>query len=317
MDKRRSIAKIVTFALICAFATRSGAGLFAAGTQAVPTVAVSVLPQAEFVSRIAGDKVKVLVLVGPGASPHSYEPTPRQMAELSQASIWFSIGVEFENGLLPKVKALYPKLSIVNTAKNVLFRTLESHSDAIGPGTPAPAATNPPAAGAASAADSGGIDPHVWLGYAAVKVQLTAITDALCALKPADAPLFKQNLVVYLSEIDSVFAGLAKELAPLKGKTVFVYHPSFGYFLDTFGIKQEAVEVGGKEPTQKTLAALIQAARKDGAKAIFVQKQFSTNAAKAVAAAIGGVVVEIDPLAPNWLENVKVIGDALKSATAK
>ena len=73
----------------------------------VPTVVVSILPQSEFVARIAGGKVKILTLVGPGASPHNYEPTPRQMAELSGASLWLTIGgVEFEKAFLPKVEAL-------------------------------------------------------------------------------------------------------------------------------------------------------------------------------------------------------------------
>ncbi|MDP2791157.1 MAG: zinc ABC transporter substrate-binding protein [Rectinemataceae bacterium] len=272
-----------------------------ASVSAVPVVAVSILPQSEFVARIGGGKVKVLTLVGPGASPHSYEPTPRQMAELSGASIWLSIGVEFENALLPKVKSLYPKLKVVNTVKDVVYRKLESHAHEEG----------------AAADEAGGLDPHVWLGREAVITQLAATRDALIALKPSEAAIFNANHDAYLREINSVFSLLAKELAPLKGGTTFVYHPSFGYFLDNFGIKQEAVEVGGKEPTQKTLSLLIKNAREDGARIIFVQKQFSPTAAKTVAKAIGGIVVEIDPLAPNWLENIKSMGDALKKTVAR
>jgi zinc transport system substrate-binding protein len=268
---------------------------------AVPVVAVSILPQSEFVTKIAGGKVKVLTLVGPGASPHSYEPTPRQMAELSGASVWLSIGVEFEKALLPKVKSLYPRLKIVNTVEDVVYRKLESHAHEEG----------------AAVDETGGLDPHVWLGRDAVKAQLAATRDALIALKPSEAAIFTANHDAYLREIDSVFSLLSKELAPLRGGTAFVYHPSFGYFLDNFGIKQEAVEVGGKEPTQKTLSLLIKRAREDGAKIVFVQKQFSPTAAKTVAKAIGGIVVEIDPLAPNWLENIGTMGEALKKTIAR
>lgn len=286
-----------------------------AATPAPPTVAVSIIPQAEFVGRIGGDKVKVLTLVGPGADPHNYEPTPRQMAELSGAVLWFSIGVEFENAILPKVKALYPKLKVVNTAKDVVYRTLETHADLT-----APAASSPGQLAAASSQqddEGGGPDPHVWLGLAAVKVQLSSILDALVALRPADAAYFKANHDAYLKEIETVFSGMSKQLAPLKGDEVFVYHPSFGYFLDNFGLKQVAVEVGGKEPTQKTIALLVEKARAAGAKVIFVQKQFSMAAAKTVAQAIGGVVVEIDPLAPGWLENIKAMGAALQRAAVR
>ncbi|MFA5852149.1 MAG: zinc ABC transporter substrate-binding protein [Spirochaetales bacterium] len=300
---------------IMLFGFMVAAGAQAAGSSVPPTVAVSVLPQAEFVARIAGDKVKVLTLVRPGADPHNYEPTPRQMAELSGAAIWFSIGVEFENAILPKVKALYPTLNVVNTAKDVVYRSLETHADLTAPAASSP--SQPALAASQHADEGGGPDPHVWLGLAAVKVQLASIRDALIALLPADAALFKANHDAYLKEIEAVFAGLAKRLAPLKGDEVFVYHPSFGYFLDNFGLKQVAVEVGGKEPTQKTIALLIEKARKAGAKIIFVQKQFSVTAARTVAQAIGGAVVEIDPLAPDWLENIKVMGAALQRAAVR
>lgn len=304
------------FPLAAVFALAALAGVWA-GTPAAapaqaPTVVVSILPQSEFVARIAGSKVKILTLVGPGASPHSYEPTPRQMADLSGASLWLTIGgVEFEKALMPKVKALYPRLGIVDTAAGVKFRTLESHSHE---GEAAASGAAPAAAGEGDHDEEGGPDPHVWLGRDAVKVQLSAATEALCALLPADAALFRKNRDAYVAEIDAAFASLAKDLAPLKGRKVFVYHPSFGYFLDSFGILQEAVELGGKEPTQKSLASLIAEAKADGAKVVFVQKQFSTNAARTVAAAIGGVVVEVDPLAPDWLANIKAMGAALKRA---
>ena len=297
-----SVRNINISLLFLAFATMTGlqsveaAGSSPASAPVVPVIAVSILPQSEFVARIAGDKVKVLTLVGPGASPHNYEPTPRQMAELSGASVWLSIGVEFEKALLPKIKSLYPKLRIVDTVKDVVYRKLESHDHGEG--------------GAVD--EAGGLDPHVWLGRDAVKAQLAATRDALIALKPSEAVIFSANHDAYLREIDSVFSLLAKELAPLRGGTAFVYHPSFGYFLDNFGIRQEAVEVGGKEPTQKTLALLIARAREDGAKIIFVQKQFSPAAARTVAKAIDGIVVEIDPLAPNWIENIGTMGEALR-----
>jgi len=282
------------------------AGFPAAAQPQLPVVAVSILPQAEFVERIAGDKVKVLVLVGPGASPHSYEPTPRQMSDLSRTAAWFSIGVEFERALLPKIRSLYPKMKVVDTSGKVALRQLEAHDEA-----------EAVSGDSGHKDEQGGPDPHIWLGHEAVKVQLAAILEGLKALMPEHAALFAANHAAYVKEIDAVFAGLARQLLPLKGTTIFVYHPSFGYFLDNFGIRQEAVEVGGKEPTQKTLAALIQRAKADGARLIFVQKQFSLAAARTVASAIGGKVVEIDPLARQWLANIRIMGAAIASAIGR
>lgn len=273
----------------------------AGGTGNAPVVVVSILPQAYFVERIAGGRARAVVLVGPGQSPHAYEPTPRQMAELSSASMWLTIGSEFETALKPKVAALYPKLAIVDTTAGVQFRNLDSHAHE-GEGE------------AAGAEVESGIDPHVWLGKQAVRKMIAAIRNELSARDPGGAALYAANHDAFARDIEAVFMTLSRDLSPLRGKPVFVYHPSFGYFLDEFGIVQEAVETGGKEPTQKALATLIQEAKADGAKVIFVQPQFPASAARTVAAAIGGVVVEIDALAPDWLANIARIGAALRRA---
>ncbi len=93
-----------------------------------------------------------------------------------------------------------------------------------------------------------------------------------------------------------------------------MYHPAFGYFLDTFGILQEAVETGGKEPSSRVLSELIKRAREERVRVIFVQAQFPPQAAKTVADAVGARVVPLDPLAEDWLENIRRMGEALKQA---
>lgn len=315
MTRIRGIFRAPAFLLVlfCIAALTAAAAAPAAGN-AVPIVAVSIIPQAEFVSRIAKDKVAILTLVGPGSSPHSYEPTPRQMASLSTASIWFATGVEFENALLPKVRSLYPRVKIVDTVKNVRFRSLEAHGHEAGEGEAHAGAESDPHEEEALAE---GRDPHVWLGYGAVKSQLAEIRDALTLLLPGHAAFFKANYDAFLRDIDAVFTRLGKELAPLRGEKIFVYHPSFGYFFDEFGLEQVAVEVGGKEPTQKTIAELIARARAEKAKVIFVQKQFPAAAARTVANAMNGSVVEIDPLAADWLANLSRMGAALAAGAAK
>jgi zinc transport system substrate-binding protein len=294
---KRSLASTVAIAVCLVLAA---AGQAIAAPQAGKSVVVSILPQAYFVDRVSGGDYKAVVLVGPGQDPHSYEPTPRQMAELSKASAWFTIGVEFENALAPKVRSLYPSLPVVDTSEGVQFRQLEAHhheGEAEG-----------------EEHEESGRDPHVWLGRQAAKTIAAHIRDELAALDPANSSKYAKNYESFAADADKVFTSIARDLEPMRGQTVFVYHPAFGYFLDEFGLKQEAVETGGKEPTQKALTDLIAEAKEDGAKVVFVQKQFPTSAAKTVAKSIGGVVEAIDALAPDWLANIGRIGAALRKA---
>jgi zinc transport system substrate-binding protein len=258
----------------------------------------------EWVSRIAGDRASITLVLPPGSSPHAFEPSPRQLAELGQADIWFTISVEYEYSLRPKVSAMFPRLSIADVTKNVKFRTLRPGEQETGESASAgqidPALTNR--------------DQHTWLGYAQAKAEITFIHDTLIAKDPAGTEVYKKNYDAYLKEIDAVYNSLRTKLEPLAGSKVFVYHPAFGYFLDMFNITQEAVELGGKEPTQKELTTLVELAKKEKAKAIFVQVQFSQSAAQAVAKAVGAAVVPIDPLAADWLANLGRMGQALLSA---
>lgn len=260
-----------------------------------PIVFVSIMPQVEFMEKIAKDKFEIRVFVGNGASPHNYEPTPSQMMALSRAKAWLAIGIDFERALKPKVRKLYPGIKIVDLTNGVKFRTLEEHSHYEDE----------------EEHEEETFDPHIWLGYEQVKMILSNTLIVLKELSPENSLFFENNYKNYISEIDRTFDELRVKLKPMAGKTVIVYHPAFGYFFDTFGIKQKAVEVRGKEPSQKEVVNLINLAKKDNVKTIFIQKQFSKNSAKVIARAIKGKVVEIDPLAKEWLNNIKFMADAI------
>jgi len=268
-------------------------------------IVVSIPPQAWFVSQLAGDKADVLILVPPGQNPHNYEPTPRQIQSLSKASAWILSGTEFEITLRPKIEKLFPDLLIVDGTEGIDFRLLEDHDcddqhhdhdSSSTPGSWLPAHN---------------IDRHTWLGYAPALVIAANILHTLRLLDKENEIYYIERFCEIEIEIYFVFAGLMDDLAPLKGKSVFVYHPSFGYFLDAFGIRQEAVETGGKEPTPRELNSLMTKIIEEKPAAIFVQAQFPVNAAKTLADAAGAQVIELDPLAQDWLENIKLMGQAL------
>ncbi|MBN1241395.1 MAG: zinc ABC transporter substrate-binding protein [Spirochaetales bacterium] len=271
-------------------------------TATVPglVVAVTVPPQAYFARRVAGERAVILTVVPPGSDPHTFEPSPRQVAELSRASAWFLQGIETERSLAPRLASLNPTLRLVDANSGARLRSLEAHDH------------ETEADGGAEEHDEPlDVDPHTWLGLDGALSQAANMARILSVLDPPGAATYEANRAAFERDARKAFAALEPLLAPLRGSPVFVYHPAFGYFLDHFGIEQAAVETGGKEPTQKALAALIRRAREEGVRAIFVQAQFSTAAAETVAEAVGAAVVPIEDLAEDWLANLARIGTAL------
>ena len=247
------------------------------------SVAVSILPQKYFIERIGGDAVSVMVLVLPGESPATYEPTPKQVSALSRAAVLFTIGVPFERAFIPKIRASLTNLDIVDTAAGITKRTF----------------------------GNGSADPHIWMSPPLVKIQAQTMLKALISIDPERKDFFTRNYARFMEDLDALDGELSVTLAPLKGSIFFVYHPSFGYFADRYGMKQVAIETGGKDPGPKTLGAVITKVKKSGVRTIFVQPEFQQNSARVIAEATGAAVAAIDPLAENYLANLRLIAKVL------
>jgi zinc transport system substrate-binding protein len=275
-------------------------------------VFVSILPQAYFLERIGGSHVDVEVLIGAGQSPHSYEPTPKQMARLATARAFFSIGVPVENGVLRKIRQSHKQLLIVETQQGVTYRYLAAHDHDHDDGHGKDHKTEGRATHAPAKGGKKTPDPHIWMAPQLVKIQARNICDALSRLDPAHKEEYAANLRAFAADLDRTDARISRALAPLKGRKMYVFHPAFGYFADAYGLIQVPIEMEGKEPGARQLAKLIDRAKKDGVKVMFVQPQFSAKSAEAVSRAIGGVVVPIDPLARDYLANLDRIAAAVE-----
>ena len=212
---------------------------------------------------------------------------------MMRAKAWILSGAEFEIAFLPKITELFPTMPVIDGTDGVRFRMIEDHDHD-------------------DHDHDAGIDRHSWLGWEPAKIMAKHITDALCVINPQEEEKYLENYNNLIQEIDLEFDLLRKELLPLKGKNIFVYHPSFGYFLDEFDIHQIAVETGGKTPGPRDLNRLIALAKQEQPAAVFVQAQFPVSAAKTLADTVGAQLISLDPLAWNWLENIKLMGEALK-----
>jgi zinc transport system substrate-binding protein len=282
---------LVAFA-VAAFGPRAGCRENGEKT----TVFVSILPQVYFVERVGGPYVEVEVLVPPGQSPATYGPTAGQMVRLSNAKVLFTIGVPFEKAFLPKLASTHPDLRVVDTRARVELRPMsEEHAHG-------------------DEDERGPRDPHIWLDPKRVKIQAKTIHDELVRIDPGHAEGYRANLESFHEELDALDAKIAKILAPFKGRAFYVFHPTYGYFAERYGLQQVAVETEGKEPGPKHLASLIDRAKRDGVKAIFVQPQFSHSSAKTIAREIGGEVVTLDPLAKDYIRNLERMAEELRQA---
>ncbi len=297
------------------------------------TVFTSILPQEHFVERVGGDRVRAQALVTPGSSPATYEPTPRQMAALSEATIFFRIGVPFENAFVPKIEGMAKGPRIVDTRKGITLREMKAHHN--GNGGYQEEHHEHGHAHEHNAHDAehseahnhhaeeehhhhhGGTDPHIWLSPRLVKVQARTIADALIDVDPAGRATYEKNLAAFVEDLDALDAHLVEALAPVKGKTFMVFHPAWGYFADAYGLEQTPIEIEGKDPSGQQLARVIEMAKSEGVRMIFVQPQFSTSSAERVAEAIDGAVVPIDPLARDYVANLEGVAAAIHEALQK
>jgi zinc transport system substrate-binding protein len=276
-----------------------------ASAEPIP-VFVSILPQKTFVEKIGGPLVTVSVMVLPGANPHNYEPKPGQMTALSKALVYFAIGIGFEDVWLKRFGSASPKMKIVQTDRGIEKIPMVTHHHE--------ERTDGKKKHAPHGGRHGIADPHVWLSPPNVKIIAKNISEGLSEVDPAHRATYEENLRKFETEIDELDAELRKIFSDRKGSKFMVFHPSWGYFAQAYGLEQIPVEIEGKEPKPSKLKALIEHAKRDGIKMVFVQPQFSTKSAEAIAKAIGGEVVVADDLHPDWADNLRAQAEKFKTA---
>ena len=284
-------------------------------------VFVSILPQQYFVQQIGGDHVDVQVMVQPGASPATYEPRPRQMTALADARLYFSIGVAFETVWLDKIMAANPSMTLVRTDDGIEKIPMAAHhhdaeeahqhdaeeahheADAHHAGNPGD-----------ERGEHGILDPHIWLSPPLVRLQAGTILNALTAADPGRSKNYETNYRRFVNEIDALDRDLKTLFSGKEGLPFMVFHPAWGYFAQAYGLKQVPIEIEGKDPKPAQLQVMIENARTQGIRVVFVQPQFSVKRAELVAREIGGQVTFADPLALDWLTNLRAVAGKFEAA---
>ena len=249
-------------------------------------IVVSILPQKTFVEKIAGNDFKITVLLPPGTSPAAFSLLPSQMADIEKANLWFSMGyIGFELSWKDKITDANRLMKVVDLSEGL---------DLIA---------------AKKGTENGrtvltGVDPHIWLSPALVKQITAKIFAELIAANPAQTDKYTANYNSFIAGIDSLDTEIKSKLAPFKGRKIITFHPSLSYFAREYGIEQYSLEAGGKEPTPQRMTELIDLAKRENIKAIYIQGELDREHARVFAEETGGQVIQVHPLSPDWAGNL-------------
>lgn len=266
-------------------------------------VFVSVLPQETFVARVGGEHVKVSALTRPGQNHETFEPTPQQVANIARADLFIGIGMPFEQAWLPRLRAVNPRMRVLDAREGIDLLPLDHHDH---DGDPGHAGQVPPA-------DEAG-DPHLWTSPLLAARMSASIRDTLTELDPAHAEDYARNQAQFAAELTALDQEIRLQLQDLSSRKFLVFHPAWGYFAQAYDLTQVPIEQGGKEPGARTLVTLIEQARRDQIRVVFIQPQSDPRFAEQIARAIGGQVIAIDPLAPNYVANLRAVARQIAAA---
>ena len=299
-----SFIRLFSVALLLVLATTSVVFTTSCTPSTVTTekvgVVVTILPQADFVDNIGGEKVNITVMVPPGADPHSYEPTPSQMVEVSKAKMYAKVGsgIEFELAWIDKIIAQNKDMLVVDCSKGVELIEMVAHHHE----------------GEHEGEHHGGMDPHIWTSPLNAKIMVTNICDGLVDVDPENKDYYTQNSNEYLTKLDKLDADIRDGLSRVENRHFIVFHPAWGYFARDYNLEQIPIEIGGKEPSAKDIVHLIDEAKEHDIKIVFASPEFSVKSAETIAKEIGGRVAFIDPLARDYLNNMHIVlGEMVQS----
>jgi zinc transport system substrate-binding protein len=274
--------------------------LFACGSQKgkneveeKPVVTVSILPIKTFVEEIAGNDFEINVLLQPGSSPADFTLIPSQLKNISSSEVWFRIGyIGFEYSWKDKIEQANRKMKVVNLSEGLDLITDEYLPSG-------------------EKSSTGGINPHTWLSPTLVKQMAGRIAEELAVLNPEKKQEYEENLSQFIEKINELDAEIRNKLENFEGRQIILFHPSLSYFAREYGLIQYSLEPGGKEPTPQRMAALVDFARKENIRAIYIQSDFDREQARVFAEEIDGEVVEMWPLNPELFDNLREISGLL------
>lgn len=264
------------------------------------SICVSILPLKYITEEIVGKDFNIQVLVPAGASPETFEPTPKQFVDLNRARMIFNVGlIDFETTLLAKIE---DQSKVINLSQNIeLIEGSCSHVKNPGNGNSSETHRH---------AHAHGVDPHVWTSPKALQIMAENAFNAIEARYP-DSVRYRENYHRLIDKLQKLDLRTREKIDRSGVRYFIVYHPALTYYARDYGIQQVAIESDGKEPSARQLGEIIRNARNDGVNKIFYQNQFPQSVVEIIARDINARYIEIDPLAEQVIDNIDHITDLI------
>lgn len=269
---RQALWRLLAVAAFCLItAAGRGAGYYA----------VTVQPLRMIVAELAAGRAEVVAIIPPGASPHTYEPRPSDLKAVRDAKFFFSVAENLDSwaARLPNEHSARVMDLLPESARQSFPETAEHdhHDD--------------------HDHDHGAIDPHFWTDPLAVKALLPALTAKLCEVDPQGADAYRANEKAFAAQLDMLNEEATRELAPLRGRSAFLFHPSFLYLLKRHGIDYAGSieEIPGKEGSPRHTIAAIKAIKAKHVPVVFTEPQLPRGPAAVIAEGAGVKLAELDP----------------------
>lgn len=235
---------------------------------------------ASIIREIAGVKADVVFLVPPGSSPHTYSSKPSDMRKVNIAAALFYVSDDMD-GWAVNLPAKN-KIALMNFLPKEYYKYYDGSSY--------------------NAADSNNTnktpDGHFWTDPLAVKAMVAAIADTMARLDPENAGAYRNNAGLFEKRLDLLFKQVDNIIHEIKGKTVFLFHPSFIYFINRFQLVYggSIEENAGVDPTAQYIAEIVEKIKSSGAKAIFSEPQLPDASARSIAEAANVSIYILDPV---------------------
>jgi len=249
-----------------------------------PVLSVSILPLNYFADRLTEGALEVNVMIPPGASHATYSPTPGQLRRLSDSRLYLRIGhLGYEKAFIHRLSELNPGMQVVDLSEGLPLIRGEAidHGDHV---------------------HEGGIDPHIWTSPKTMLKVLPVIRQALATTYPHLEETLEVNYASLLAEMQDLHERLNALSGQLTQTTFMIFHPALTYLARDYGFEQLSIERGGKEPTPAHLARIINQAREHSIRLILIQEEFDIRSAALVSEESGAALVQINPLAYDWMD---------------